>query len=198
MKKLILLSAMALSVLSLNAQTKETKTGVSLGVKAGATFSKLSTITSDATVSSNAITSFYVGGIVDIPVTSMFSIQPGISFIGKGGKSSVSKANPMYIEIPVNIVGKVEAGPGKVFAGVGPYVAMGIAGKAGDNTIKFGDGKDFQTIDFGLNFMLGYQLTNGLSINGGYGLGLIDIAGTETSGESTKNSVFSVGLGFNF
>ena len=76
-----------------------------------------------------------------------------------------------------------------------------------DRSLKFGTNsstdksKDLKSLDFGLNFLLGYQLTNGLSINGGYGLGLTNIdadSGIEGNKESVKNSVISVGLGFTF
>ena len=37
--------------------------------------------------------------------------------------------NPYYLEIPVNLVFKTPTGPTKFFAGAGPYLAIGIAGK---------------------------------------------------------------------
>ena len=172
---------------------------------------------------------------MNIPVHSMLSVQPGLTLIGKGGKSSVVDTSigfdlnrsveltPMYLEIPVNLIANFEAGPGKVFVGAGPYLSFGIGGKlkavetvfgsditsditsVGD--IKFGTNsstdksKQLKSLDFGLNFLLGYQLTNGLSINGGYGLGLTNIdadSGIEGNKASVKNSVISVGLGFAF
>ena len=230
MKKTILLGAIALISLSTFAQDKSDDSRITYGVKAGVTFP---TVTGGDAIKS--ITSFYVGGMVDIPVSSMFSVQPGLSFIGKGYIEELDysafglpegdvvltfKSNPFYIEIPVNLVAKFEAGPGKLFVGAGPYVSFGVAGKlkrtfsgtqladlrAGDSIVadqlkdveadlKFGTNKDLKSLDFGLNFLLGYQLTNGLSINGGYGLGL---TGIKTDSASIKNSVISVGLGFAF
>lgn len=245
MKKTILLGAIALISLSTFAQEKSGDAGITYGVKAGVTFPTFS-VSGIGDVTIKSITSFYVGGMVDIPVSSMFSVQPGLSFIGKGysldidvsaslgfPKGSVvviEKENPFYIEIPVNLVAKFEAGPGKLFVGAGPYVSFGVAGKykmtysgpkaasrieAGlsknkESDLKFGtnskstsdsDRKQLKSLDFGLNFLLGYQLTNGLSINGGYGLGLTNISSNTdlpNNKESLENSVISVGLGFAF
>jgi opacity protein-like surface antigen len=240
MKKTIFLGAIALISLSTFAQDTS-DAGITYGVKAGVTFPTFSATdirdyTGDLTVKS--ITSFYVGGVVNIPVHSMLSVQPGLTLIGKGGKASgvdtstgfdlnrSVELTPMYLEIPVNLIANFEAGPGKVFVGAGPYLSFGIGGKlkavetvfGSDETvfgsditivsdIKFGTNsstdksKQLKSLDFGLNFLLGYQLTNGLSINGGYGLGLTNIdadSGIEGNKASVKNSVISVGLGFAF
>ncbi|MEO5947675.1 MAG: outer membrane beta-barrel protein [Chitinophagaceae bacterium] len=97
-------------------------------------------ITSDGTADeANMLTSFQVGVIGDISVTSFLYIQPGIVFTGKGSKTQSgqptdanyykSEVNPYYIEIPVNVVLKAPIGGGaKFFAGAGPYVAIGVAG----------------------------------------------------------------------
>lgn len=226
MKKTILLGAIALISLSTFAQDKSGDAGITYGVKAGVTFPTFSASDiGDQTAKS--ITSFYVGGVVNIPVHSMLSVQPGLTLIGKGGKltsgtvgsSDFFEYTPLYLEVPVNVVASFEAGPGKVFVGAGPYLSFGIGGKlkteatvlgltASDSKdLKFGtnsstdNSKHLKSLDFGLNFLLGYQLTNGLSINGGYGLGLTNInpsADIEGNKASFKNSVVSVGLGFAF
>ena len=231
MKKTILLGAIALISFSAFAQDTSDD-GITYGVKAGVTFPTVSaTDIVDVTVKS--ITSFYVGGVVNIPVHSMLSVQPGLTLIGKGSKATsseqllegvdfYSQVTPMYLEIPVNLIANFEAGPGKVFVGAGPYLSFGIGGKlkaestafgqpvSDSKDIKFGtnststsasDSKDLKSLDIGLNFLLGYQLTNGLSINGGYGLGLTNISPNTdlpNNKESVKNSVISVGLGFTF
>ncbi|SPZ91770.1 Uncharacterised protein [Sphingobacterium multivorum] len=48
--------------------------------------------------------------------------------------------------------------------------------------------------DAGLNFLAGFKLTNGFSVHGGYGLGLLDIKLDDKI--STYNRVFSIGLGY--
>lgn len=66
------------------------------------------------------LVSFHAGLQGDIPIVPFLSLQPGIFFTGKGSKTqsgnttdqSYYKAtsNPMYIEVPVNVVLKVPMG----------------------------------------------------------------------------------------
>jgi hypothetical protein len=218
MKK-TLLSLMIVSA----AITASAQSPVKLGIKAGTTFSKFS-IEGDegGTIKSNL--SFYIGGIVDFPVSDMFSVQPGITLSGKGFKVDESgsggglsgrinvKTNLMYIEVPVNAVFSFPIGNGNIFLGAGPYYGMAITGNvktkgsmtsdhettsvSTSDNIEFGKNGDFKRGDFGANFLGGYQLSNGFNIHAGYGLGLSNIA--HDSEEKVKNRVISVGLGFSF
>lgn len=211
MKKTFLLGAMALFSFSTFAQSTSDKgSGISFGAKAGVAFTTVSG--SDVPSGLKSLTSFYVGGTVNVPLGEVFSIQPGLTLVGKGFKTEVLgatlKSNPWYLEVPVNAVAGFQAGPGKIFVGAGPYVGFGLFGENtisgtgtaldGSADIKFGSTStdDYKMIDFGLNFLAGYQLNNGLSINAGYGMGLSSIGATGSA--SVKNSVFSVGLGFAF
>ncbi|WP_113662885.1 porin family protein [Pedobacter nanyangensis] len=216
MKKILLLLTLAagLNVVA-NAQDKP----VSFGVKAGVAFPNLKFSAMGMSVSADAKTTFYVGGVADIKVSNIFSVQPGLTFMSKGTKSggdvfaaedmeveteSVS-INVSYLELPVNLLANFNAGSGKFFVGAGPYAAYALSGntKVGGSKedITFGSGDDdMKRFDFGVNFLTGYQLNNGLNIHAGYGLGLGNLANDNNSGfnASAKNKVFSVGLGFMF
>lgn len=215
--------------LAASAQTSPVK----FGVKAGVTFPKFSvsgTESEGETFKTN--TSFYVGGTVDFPISEMFSVQPGLSLIGKGGKqdytesgslngaaynvSVTSKRSLMYVELPVNFVANFAVGDGKVFVGAGPYYALAVSGKDKDESkgsvggasssessesdVKFGSNNDadMKRGDFGVNFLAGYQLSNGFNIHAGYGLGLSDISNSDSNSFKATNKVFSVGVGFSF
>lgn len=118
--------------------------------------------------------------------------------------------NPWYLEVPVNAIVNFEVGSDKVLVGAGPYIGFGLFGKQTasgtlnetayneSSDIKFGSSStnDLKAIDFGLNFLLGYQLSNGLSANACYGLGLSPIGTAD--GSSSKNRVFSIGVGIAF
>lgn len=226
MKKL-LLSLMLVAGLGYAATAQKTpaKGGVKIGVKAGVNLAKI-VVTGlegeekDIYDKGNKMnTSFYIGGIVDVPVSSMFSVQPGLTLSGKGGKveytsdgggaSIKNTNNVMYIEVPVNAVVNFQAGAGKFFVGAGPYFGMGITGKSKSEVtiggvtekdsedVKFGSEADeTKRTDFGANFLLGYQLKNGLNLHAGYGLGLSNTSNSDQN--KTKNNVISVGLGFTF
>lgn len=207
MKKLLLSAAILFGSVGAFAQG-----GLGYGLRAGVNIPKYSYENG----SSESNTGFFVSGYLDAPVSPYFSIQPGLSLQNKGGKRTISegsssgefKQSIMSLDIPVNLVAKLPTGEsGNFFVGAGPYVGFGLSGKnkvkgnignwgaEGETDVKFGSGNDDQLkrTDFGINFLAGYQLTNGFQINAGYGLGLTNLA--PNSG-SIKNRVWSVGIGF--
>jgi len=202
MKKLLLvLSVIFLCTAGTNAQT-------SYGIKAGMAFPKVTASSGNTSISTKSTTSFYLAGYLDAPLSHNFSIQPGLALQGKGGKGisinnfeefgNNGKLDLMYLELPVNFVYSIPTGnSGNVFIGAGPYAGLGLSAKAKTGNVKvdvgFGD-DGFKRFDAGLNFLAGYRLSNGFLINGGYGLGLLDIVGA--NGASVKNRVFSIGLGY--
>ena len=61
------------------------------------------------------------------------------------------------------------------------------------------DYKEFlKSVDFGLNFGLGYKLESGLNFALRYNLGLSDINDIQDSTSETKNRVLQLSVGFNF
>jgi len=108
-------------------------------IRGGVNLANVSTKNDGTVDESNMLTSFQVGIIGQLPITSFLYIQPGLLFTGKGAKAQSgqpsdanyyrAEVNPYYIEVPVNLVLKAPLGGGaKFFAGAGPYLAIGIAG----------------------------------------------------------------------
>jgi len=149
----------------------------------------------------------------------MFPFSPGFPLQGKGSKFKVSEGgdsgsqstNVMSIEIPVNAVYSIPAGPGSVFLGAGPYVGYAVSGKykweaniggekeSDDAKIDFsGDDKDMNAFDAGINFLAGYKLANGFLINAGYGLGLSNLTPKNDADVKSSHRVLSFGIGFQF
>jgi Outer membrane protein beta-barrel domain len=238
MKKILTLTFGCILAVSTFAQTSGIKFGVKVGVnlaKTALTGSDYGT-TSNGTFKSDLVTSFHFSGLVDIPVSSSFSVQPGLSLTGKGTKLTNSTSgtiagaaytgkvtgtmHDMYLEIPVHLVYKINS----IYFGAGPYAAFALAGKATDNEtsftsngatqtikgedrdLKFGndpgdansDGDDLKSSDFGLSFLAGYQLKNGVNIGAGYGLGLTNLTPKGTAKDKTSNRVISFSVGFMF
>lgn len=221
MKKILLLLTLAAGLnFAANAQDKP----VSFGVKAGLALPSQTTSAMGISVSTSTKTSFYVGALANIGISPIFSVQPGLTYVNKGGKIDFSEMideagfdpddfdgtqkatfNFSYLELPVNLVANFNAGEGKVFVGAGPYLGYALSGNAKVGSIsedaEFGSGEDqVKRMEFGVNFLGGYQLNNGLNLHVGYGLGLSNLSNDNSSGikSTTKNKVFSVGLGFNF
>lgn len=212
MKKLML----AMVALGVSAGTFAQET--SFGVKAGLNLGKYSNASDAAKDYQKMNPSFYLTGYADLPVAPQFSIQPGLSLQGKGNKFSYdgnnldgsTTTNVMALEIPVNAVYYIPTGAsGSVFLGAGPYAAYSVSGKVkakgsigdfgteGESDIDFGgDDRNQNAFDFGLNFMAGYRLPGGFTINAGYGLGLANLSPSDNSNNKFSNRVLSFGVGF--
>ena len=179
------------------------------------------------------LTSFQAGFIGDFSLGKFASLQPGLLVTGKGSKTQSGEptdanyfkatTNPIYLEVPLNLVFKFGADGGpNFFAGAGPYVAIGIAGKnktegnflgtsfsnesdidwSNDDptTLNYEEGAGFgimKRFDYGLNGTAGIDLKKAvLSVN--YGLGLAKLqSGSESSDdENNKHRVLSFTIGF--
>lgn len=179
------------------------------------------------------LTSFQAGFIGDIGLSQFISLQPGLLITGKGSKTQSGETtdnnyfkattNPIYLEVPLNVVFKFGASDGpNFFAGAGPYLAIGIAGKnktegkflgtffsnesdivwSDDDptTLDYEEGAGFgimKRFDYGLNGTAGIDLKKAvISVN--YGLGLAKLqSGTESSDDdNNKHRVLSFTIGF--
>lgn len=184
------------------------------GLKAGVNFPKYNFSGSNSSYETNSSTNFHVTAFLDAPLAGRFlSVQPGLSLQGKGaelvssGVGTVTQ-NTMWLEIPVNVVAKVPVGQsGNFFVGAGPYVGFGLSGKnkydsdwgSGETEFEFGKDGTLKSTDFGVNFIAGFQLSQGLMIHGGYGMGLTDIRASNNEyfpDSKLTNRVWTVGLGF--
>jgi len=125
---------MSVAILFATISTASAQDGIKFGVKAGVNFAKMA-VSGDEEEDAGlkALTSFQIGALVDLPVSSAFSVQPGLTLSGKGSKATYSEedydakwtTNIMYLEIPVNAVYKISS----FYVGAGPYAAFAISGK---------------------------------------------------------------------
>lgn len=214
MKKLFLLTIALIGAASTFAQT------ITYGIKAGVNFSQISASVQNITASSNNLTGFHVGGVIDFGVSKSFSIQPGILYTTKGGSSTdvtsdgtgsganASKITLNYLEIPVNFLYHAPAGKGSVFIGGGPYVGIGLSGSAplvdqnGQSTgqkqsIHFGSTvDDIANPDYGINLLGGYKFENNLTLSVGYGIGLANLSNEDIGKIHNRSLNFSIGFFF--
>jgi hypothetical protein len=179
------------------------------------------------------LASFQSGIIGDINLAEFISLQPGLLVTGKGSKTQSgdpsdanyfkATSNPIYIEVPLNLVLKAPIGDDtKFFVGAGPYLAVGVAGKnktegkifgAGFNsekniewsnddptTLDYEEGAGFgimKRFDYGLNGTAGIETKN-VVLSANYGLGLAKLQSGSNSSEDDKNKhrVLSFTIGF--
>lgn len=176
MKK-ILLSAVAVFAFAYAAQAQSEE--MKFGVKAGVGFTNFST---DGD-SPDGATGFYVGGLVDLPVSGNFHVQPEVLYSAEGADD----AGIDYIRIPIMAKYYVMEG---LSLQVGPEIAFKVS--ADDGLDEF-----TKSTDFGLGAGAGYELPMGLFFDVRYNLGLSNISDIDEGGD-IKNTGFQVGAGWRF
>ncbi|MBF4518860.1 PorT family protein [Flavobacterium sp. ANB] len=201
MKKTMLTAMAVMAFVFLNAQ--ETK----FGLKGGA---NLSTLTGD-TQHTSLKAGFHVGGFAEFKLSDKFSIQPEVLYSTQGTKEKGSGTDFQgqvyeielnyklaYINVPIlakyYVAEKfsLEAGPqiGFLVAAKRKYTAPGVSE---EDDVK----KDFGSIDFGVDFGAGYDLTEKFSVGLRYNLGLTNLH-KDIDYYKIKNSVFSLSAGYKF
>lgn len=185
----------------------------------------------------NQLTTFQVGILTDISLgTNLLALQTGLLYTGKGAevqKGTAGQAgyykqtfNPRYIEVPANLLIKAPLGKvSRVFVGAGPYLAVGVSGKAttegtlpvlgnynyerditysNDDPTTFSEeeGTGFGVVrrfDYGLNGTAGIEGKNLiLGINYGLGMAKLQSGTNNNTDNNNKHRVLSFTLGFKF
>jgi len=230
-KKLVILLPSFVLMLAVTMYGQQKSSAI---IRGGVNFANVSVNDNGGVDDAKTLTSFQVGIIGDLNVASFLAIQPGVIFTGKGTKSQSGNqgdanwyratSNPYYIEVPVNLVFKTPTAPVRFFAGAGPYIGIGIAGKnkvngsalgvdfsSEDNiewsnddptTLDYEEGAGFgvmKRFDYGLNGTLGIEASN-LVISANYGLGLAKLQSGANSNDDNNNKhrVISLTVGFKF
>jgi opacity protein-like surface antigen len=189
------------SALTASAQNEADNTDdktVSFGVKGGVNFA---TITGEDIDSPDSRTSFHVGGLVEIPVSDMFSVQAEALYSGKGFDfdyegSDGDKAELQLDYIDVPVLAKiyitkgfsVEAGPQVSFL-VNEELDSNPNSNSGDLVLD-----DAESIDFGLAGGLSFQTDMGIFATGRYTYGLSEVY----KDADIHNSTFQIGIGYKF
>ena len=197
MKKFFAVAILALATLSMNAQDfKKFRFGPAAGMnisKIGAASSKIG---------------FNIGARAEYNFSDNFYLGSGLLFTQKGFKETAEaqgykatvKANPFYIEIPINAGYRYNFSEKfSLFGEVGPYIGIGIAGKYKETLETptdtqsasvnfFPGGKRF---DFGIGFAAGCEFSK-FQVRVGYELGLTKVLG------DGKNKNLFVGVAYMF
>ncbi len=188
----------------------------SFGFHAGTSISKFTFKESDIRYSMNDLLSVQAGFVIDLPVGKTISLQPGLNFLQKGGKTSeeyagITEESVMrvnYLEVPVNILYNVRGKSGAFFVGGGPSVSFAMSGKSvykyNDEeekvTMEIGNDEendDMRGLDFGISTLAGYRFKSGFYIGANYNWGLRNLNPGGNSEDGTVNSsYYGVRVGF--
>jgi Outer membrane protein beta-barrel domain len=83
------------------------------------------------------------------------------------------------VELPVQLVYSLPAGPGQLLVGAGLYAAVAVGGSINGQAINFNT-SNFRKLDLGATASVGYELTMGLSLSAYYAHGLTNISKNST------------------
>ena len=215
MRKIALLIIMAVCGLSqVHAQD--------FGVKAGYNYSTFSGETSSFSTI-EGLSGFYIGGLVELPISDVLSIQPELIFSrqgvalrqeikGFGFNVSINNADIRldYLNIPV--MAKVNLGPFFLQGGVqfGFLVGKPELGRYITN-VRVGtllDKDSYNSFDFGVGAGLGFNFNRRFFAEARYTHSLTNVfdpnddyfkaSGIGSNNNNFKNAVLSIGLGMKF
>lgn len=183
MKKNLVLAAFAvLGFSNVNAQK------IQFGAKGGLNFAS---VNGTNTNGKEVVTSFNLGVLSEIPVSSKFSFQPELMYSGQGYSFMDQTIELSYLNVP--LMGKYYVAKG-LSVEAGPQIGFMFSAKNEKMDVK----DSFKTVDLGVNFGLGYKFNNGLNFGARYNLGLTDINDVQNSSGTIKNSVFQFSVGYFF
>ena len=165
----------------------------------------------------------HAGANLILPVFGDFWVQSGINFSLKGSRQhividDISKTtNLAYVEVPLFVLFRPQAGEGYILLGAGPYGAYGLFGKertkvgpvTTELNIKFRDNATdqpasyvyYRGLDAGAGALIGYEMYNWLfaHLNGQLGLMKLNPDYSLPNDQTSKKNLgFSLSAGFRF
>lgn len=171
----------------------------------------------DGYVETRGRTGMNIGGYVNIPISNIFSFEPGLAYSKKGyslkgdfqipvlkylGVNARAQVQSHYIDIPLVMRANVYKGL-NIYAGpqVSYLVRSTLNAKLGVLGITLfnrgvGITSRFNKADMGLTGGIGYQFGNGLNVQAGYDYGLSRL--DKNDNYSAYNRVVKVSVGFGF
>lgn len=204
MKKLFFMAAVtAMSVAAVQAQE------VRLGAKGGVNFANISGDIDDT----KSITGFHIGGLVEIPISERFSVQPEILYSAQGSKYEESgtelgifysvkeELKLDYLQVPIMAKFYVIEG---LAIEAGPQIGFLVSSKAKAETTIGGvtvsgeeeDLDDVAKLDLGIGAGVSYRLPMGVFFGARYNHGFLNI--NDSGNDKITNSVIQLSAGYSF
>jgi len=201
MKKVILTVVISLITICLINGNAQTKVNPGIKLNGNLTNVQLSDI-ENSTSKFNAGVS--VGGFVKISFNDYIALQPELIVNYTESKNKVNGENVKFkyagVEIPAYILGQLNAGKGKVFAGAGPHIGYGFSADSRTELLPAGDpGENKIELDHwytGVSTMAGYEFANKISVHCGYQLSFDFRKRGKSSDVNTQ--IISLGIGYRF
>ena len=196
----------------------------SIYVQGGLNLANITKTNEGHTEDNNMLPTFNVGLMGRFGLSKTVDLESGVLLTGRGAKAESyfnggndyvkSKFNPIYVEVPLNLVVMVplEKTTG-IFFNAGPYIAIGVGGKSktdskfgpitssSSSSIKFSNDDPFTSqqddaaydklkrFDYGINLGGGFQFEH-LILKLNYGFGLAKINSTESNNSANDKNKY--------
>jgi hypothetical protein len=192
-----------LILLTAGAAQAQLRFGVKAGVNASKVFN-ISSVVDDQSPAAN----FQIGGVMQYDFW-IFTLQPELNFSRKGGRlnnaydkyylqqyAGLTEDAPAlnfttnHIELPVNLLYKVNVGKAKIFAEMGPFVSFNLGGTFNGSKAKYDQYADqlpFHWIDYGVGAGAGLEFKK-FQLNAKWDWGLNWIGSKVTGINETGNT----------
>lgn len=170
-----------------------TAVNAQFGIRGGLNLSNFSSESAEGSGLKSKL-GFNFGAVYGVSISNALVVRPGILFSMKGSKQEIEffgqsiKAtfNFNYLEIPINLKYNIGGSGSGFFVEGGPYLGLLLTAKGESNGVSE-DFKDVtNSLDFGLNLGVGYDVNSNIGVGVAYGLGLADIS-EESEKTSNKN-----------
>lgn len=198
MKKFLMIAVMVVSGGIVSAQTK-------FGFKFGYNAANVSSNIDEVKEDGKTLSGIGFGAFAEFKAGKNFAIQPQLNYNRKGvaiahaGHSDNLIFN--VLDIPVNALYRANNG---FFIGGGPSLGINLSGglrvhddPSENEDFTFGKGEDqIKRMDFGVNFLTGYEFKNGLFVSANYLKGLTNLSNAPA--ETWRNNVLNISLGYSF
>lgn len=196
MKKLFVSALILCSCLLVNAQN--------FGLRVGANLANVNIDTEGFSMSPDSRLGMQLGVVAEFPVNEALFFSPGLLFVQKGYKMEMegdeAKARMNYLDIPMNLLYKVDLSGAKLLLQAGPNLGIGLNGKEKyddeEEDIEFGSDEDqLKRLDLGLNLGVGAEIQQ-VQVALNYTLGLSNISNYDEA--DIKNNVLSLSVTYLF
>lgn len=208
MKKTFFITCIILLTFSLASSAQKTQ----VGIQGGITISDMSGTENERNHGKN--TGYRAGMLLDIPCGKSFTFQPSLSYVQKGNRqkrttNEIVYNELRYAEIAMNVLYNLRSKSTSFFLGAGPTISFNVpskrvtelgSGVESSTDLLFGKtpDNDFRGMDYGVNFLAGFRLNNGLFLSGTYNMGLRNITTGNAEETEVKTSCLSIQVGYIF
>lgn len=200
--KFMLLLGSALLANAVYAQT------ITFGVKAGvqsSAFSMRSTDSDNKIIIESPRTGFLLGATADYKLSPNWSLQPHLLLTLRNGAINVGTGTTrlIAIDLPLNMLYRQD----NFFIGAGPNFSYGISAKGipyddSEDTEDFyspgNNGIKIKRFELGLNAVMGYEFTSGITVAANYTRGLSNILDMQDEPTKVHSRMFGISLGYLF